>query len=105
MEWWRKMIYPVKRAWIAVSSRFFRSTKTGDGLLKLHDHVQTCEYQDVQVMWEMLRRPGPEPITANPDPNTRKPRPPWRILVWTNRGNRAGAPSSSEDPRMLTPCI
>lgn len=28
----------------------------GAGLLKLHDDVQTCEYEDVQVMWEMLQR-------------------------------------------------
>ncbi|KAI4382018.1 hypothetical protein MLD38_008030 [Melastoma candidum] len=103
MKWWRKMIYPVRRAWIAVSSRF-RSTKTGDGLLKLHDHVQTCEYQDVQVMWEILSRPEPQLIAANPDPK-RKPRPLWRILVWTNCGSRAAAPSSSEDQRKLAPCI
>lgn len=29
---------------------------TGDGILKLHDDVQTCGYEDVQVMWEMVRR-------------------------------------------------
>ncbi|QCE08804.1 hypothetical protein DEO72_LG10g22 [Vigna unguiculata] len=26
------------------------------GLLKLQDDVQTCGYEDVQVMWEMLQR-------------------------------------------------
>ncbi|GJV34089.1 hypothetical protein Tco_1394489, partial [Tanacetum coccineum] len=34
------------------------------GLLKLHDDIQTCGYEDVQVMWEMLHRTESE-LTSN----------------------------------------
>lgn len=39
---------------------------SGVGLLKLHDDVQTCGYQDVQVMWEMLQRSESE-VLGNHD--------------------------------------
>ncbi|XP_064939761.1 uncharacterized protein LOC135649293 [Musa acuminata AAA Group] len=56
VSWWRlKVVFPVKRAWLAVSSRV-RSQKHGGGILKLYDDVQMCGYQDVQVMWEILTR-------------------------------------------------
>ncbi|GKV09651.1 hypothetical protein SLEP1_g21119 [Rubroshorea leprosula] len=80
MEWWHKMIFPVRRVWFAVSARV-KARKSGAGLLKLHDDVQTCGYQDVQVMWEMLRRSETELIAHN---NKRKQRPFWRVFVWSN---------------------
>ncbi|XP_018679399.2 uncharacterized protein LOC103977263 [Musa acuminata AAA Group] len=56
MAWWnKKVVFPVKRALVAVAARV-KARKHGDGISKLHDDVQTCGYQDVQVMWEMLRR-------------------------------------------------
>ncbi|KAH7516660.1 hypothetical protein FEM48_Zijuj10G0158600 [Ziziphus jujuba var. spinosa] len=86
MEFWNKMIFPVRRVWLALSSRVNYSPKSGifffllllffsnprkhkfifihslsGGLLKLRDDVQTCGYEDVQVMWEMLRRSETEP--------------------------------------------
>ncbi|XP_074592282.1 uncharacterized protein LOC141848068 [Curcuma longa] len=55
MAWWnKKVVFPVKRAWVAVAARV-KARKPGDGILKLHDDVRMCGYQDVQVMWEMLR--------------------------------------------------
>ncbi|XP_073269774.1 uncharacterized protein [Primulina huaijiensis] len=54
IEWWRKVVFPIKRAWSAVFSRV-KEREKGVGLLKLHDDIQTCGYEDVQVMWEMLR--------------------------------------------------
>ncbi|OAY85039.1 uncharacterized protein LOC109724561 [Ananas comosus] len=55
MAWWHnKVVFPVKRAWLAVAARV-KARKDGSGILKLHDDVQTCGYQDVQVMWEILR--------------------------------------------------
>ncbi|KAK1290310.1 hypothetical protein QJS10_CPB18g00162 [Acorus calamus] len=54
-EWWNRMIFPVKRVLVSFAARV-KARKDGGGLLKLHDDVQTCGYQDVQVMWEMLRR-------------------------------------------------
>ncbi|KMZ75882.1 hypothetical protein ZOSMA_10G01510 [Zostera marina] len=53
--WLRKMVFPLKRALVSVAVRV-KSRKSGTGLTKLHDDVQTCEYEDVQVMWDMLSR-------------------------------------------------
>ncbi|GAA0145472.1 hypothetical protein LIER_05655 [Lithospermum erythrorhizon] len=55
---------------------------SGAGLLKLQDDIQTCGYQDVQVMWEMLSRTESE----SKSPQTkRKQRSLWRIFAWTNQ--------------------
>ncbi|CAL9779934.1 unnamed protein product [Musa acuminata subsp. burmannicoides] len=73
MPWWdKKVVIPVKRAWVAIAARVKACKhgrggigvsakvqavgRAGDGILKLHDDVQTCGYEDVQVMWEMVRR-------------------------------------------------
>ncbi|GJV77485.1 hypothetical protein Tco_1509069, partial [Tanacetum coccineum] len=117
MNWWRNMVVPIRRVWLAVAGRvkprdndywkmsvdcielstskiFVSGTPSAyavccisvilvviiclanvddgssakmenlmsilhssysAGLLKLHDDVQTCGYEDVQVMYEMLR--------------------------------------------------
>lgn len=55
MGWWRKVTFPVKKAWAAVSARV-KARKTRRGIMELRDDVQTCGYEDVQVMWEILRR-------------------------------------------------
>ncbi|TKY47992.1 hypothetical protein E2542_SST25406 [Spatholobus suberectus] len=54
----------------------------GAGLLKLQDDVETCGYQDVQVMWEMLQRTESEVVIENHQ--KRKQLPFWRIFVWSN---------------------
>lgn len=56
------------------------SVRAGGGILKLHDDVRTCGYEDVQVMWEMLRRYETSEL---PHPPKRK-RPFWRIFVWSS---------------------
>ena len=53
----------------------------GANLLKLHNDVQTCGYEDVQVMWEILRRSESELMASHPK---RKQRPFWRVFVWSN---------------------
>ncbi|KAG6729779.1 hypothetical protein I3842_01G049000 [Carya illinoinensis] len=80
MDIWQKMIFPVRRVWIAVSARV-KSRKNGAGLLKLHNDVQTCGYQDVQVMWEMLSKSESRLIGPHPKP---KQRPFWRVFMWSN---------------------
>ncbi|KAJ6944332.1 hypothetical protein NC652_009664 [Populus alba x Populus x berolinensis] len=75
-----KMIFPVRRVWLAVSARL-RARKNGAGLLELHNDVQTCGYEDVQVMWEILRRSESELMASLPK---RKQRPFWRVFVWSN---------------------
>ncbi|KAK7325324.1 hypothetical protein VNO77_29486 [Canavalia gladiata] len=80
MDILHKMIFPVRRVWLALSSRL-KPRKNGAGLLKLQDDVQTCGYQDVKVMWEMLQRTESEVIENQ---HKRKQLPFWRIFVWSN---------------------
>ncbi|KAG2607689.1 hypothetical protein PVAP13_4NG267200 [Panicum virgatum] len=57
MAWWRaRVVAPVRRAWVAVAVAAARArVRKGEcGILNLHQDVQTCGYQDVQVMWNML---------------------------------------------------
>lgn len=61
---------------------------TGAGLLKLHDDVETCGYEDVKVMWEMLRRSESELVSHQPK---RKQRPFWRVSVWSNHAAAASS--------------
>ncbi|KAL3819102.1 hypothetical protein ACJIZ3_005007 [Penstemon smallii] len=62
MDWWRKVAFPVRRVWCAFSTRV-KARKNGGGLLKLHDDIQTCGYEDVRIMWEMLRKSEPEVLS------------------------------------------
>lgn len=81
MEWWQKMVFPVRRVWVAVSARV-KARKNGAGLLKLRDDIQTCGYEDVQVMWEMLRRTETELMSTHAK---RKHRPFWRVFEWSSQ--------------------
>ncbi|MQL88141.1 hypothetical protein Taro_020695 [Colocasia esculenta] len=95
MDWWEKVVFPVKRAWVAVSSRVKTTptSKSGRGILKLHEDVQTCEYQDVQVMWEMLRTEMEEELSAAASSHhpaaaaaAKRKRPPLSgVFVWSDR--------------------
>ncbi|KAJ6852781.1 uncharacterized protein M6B38_253455 [Iris pallida] len=53
MEWWSRMLSPVRRVWIRLATRL-RTRRSG--LRQLRREVSTCEYEDVHVMWEMLRK-------------------------------------------------
>ncbi|KAI9084521.1 hypothetical protein K1719_033509 [Acacia pycnantha] len=77
---WNKMVFGVRRVCLALYARL-RARKNGRGLLKLQDEVQTCGYQDVQVMWEMLHRTESD-LLQNHD--KRKQNPSWSVLVWSN---------------------
>ncbi|KAA8540578.1 hypothetical protein F0562_024503 [Nyssa sinensis] len=91
MNWWHKMAFPVRRVWVAVSARV-KARKNGDGLLKLRDDIQTCGYEDVQVMWEMLRRSESELLSNH---SKRKQRPLWRIFEWSNHSTASSSFSSN----------
>ncbi|GMH03174.1 hypothetical protein Nepgr_005013 [Nepenthes gracilis] len=76
MEWWRKVMKPLQRAWVSVSTRLgFRKS----GLLLLHREVKACEYEDVHIMWEMLKKNETE--LAQPPAGT-KGTPLWNIIGW-----------------------
>ncbi|XP_047332469.1 uncharacterized protein LOC124936058 [Impatiens glandulifera] len=78
MNIWNKMAFPVRKVWLAVSSRFrIRPRQTGGGLVKLSDDIQTCGYEDVQVMWEMLR------TTTTIDSHDSNPNRNHRLLAWS----------------------
>ena len=65
----------------------------GAGLLKLEDDVQTCEYQDIQVMWEMLRRTeSGGPIDNH---HEREHQPFWRIFEWSSNHIEASSESAN----------
>ncbi|KAL9447090.1 hypothetical protein AB3S75_014708 [Citrus x aurantiifolia] len=57
MKLWDKMGLPMRRVWNGVALRLgIRKS----GLLRLRQDVRSCEYEDVRVMWEMLKRNEPE---------------------------------------------
>lgn len=84
MDWWHKMVFPVRRVWISVSARV-KAPKNGAGLLKLRDDIQTCGYEDVQVMWEMLRRTESELMSRHAKPKQHRQF--WRIFEWSNHNH------------------
>ncbi|KDO81547.1 hypothetical protein CISIN_1g034453mg [Citrus sinensis] len=57
MKLWDKMALPMRRVWNGVALRLgIRKS----GLLRLRQDVRSCEYEDVRVMWEILKRNEPE---------------------------------------------
>ncbi|PKU79727.1 hypothetical protein MA16_Dca010955 [Dendrobium catenatum] len=81
MEWWNRMIFPAKRVWVGVAARF---SLRKNGLRKLRQEVSTCEYEDVRVMWEMLRRNEIEIARSPPlnDQPATKLRRRWVMFDW-----------------------
>lgn len=77
MEWLQKVLFPMRRAILDLATRI-RIRKSGGGLLKLQNDVQRCSYEDVQVMWEMLKK------TESPSCEKRG-RSLWRLWTWTGR--------------------
>ncbi|KAK7262026.1 hypothetical protein RIF29_28354 [Crotalaria pallida] len=93
MDILHKMIFPVRRVLLALSARLKSHRKNGAGLLKLEGDVQTCGYEDVQVMWEMLQRSENEVMdNSNNHHHKRKQLPFWRVFVWSS--NNHSEPSS-----------
>ncbi|XP_054789491.1 uncharacterized protein LOC129295035 [Prosopis cineraria] len=62
MEWWDKLVHPMRSVWISIATRLgIRKT----GLLKIRNEVKASEYHDIHVMWEMLKRNESE-LTGSP---------------------------------------
>lgn len=60
------------------------------GALSLHQDVQTCGYEDVQVMWDMLS--ADRHAAAAGSPPEKQKRPFWRLPpLWPARSPRAAA--------------
>ncbi|XAR67812.1 hypothetical protein NMG60_11002730 [Bertholletia excelsa] len=92
IEWWQRMVFPVKRVWVALATRV-KAPKNGEGLLKLRDDIQTCGYEDVQVMWEMLKRTDSELMSGHH--TKRKNRSFWRVFMWSNHSAASSSFSTS----------
>nr|GMD99437.1 Cyclic pyranopterin monophosphate synthase [Ipomoea batatas] len=62
MKFLGKMLVPMRKAWTKFAYRLhFRRT----GLVKLHRDVKTCEYEDVHILWEMVKRYEKEMATSS----------------------------------------
>ncbi|KAG2720175.1 hypothetical protein I3760_02G024800 [Carya illinoinensis] len=85
MDLWHKFLFPHPHP--------VKPPKTGAGHLKLHNDVQSCEYQDVHVMWEMLRKSESGPRGRHPK---RKQRPFWRLFLRSNNHNAASSLSADQ---------
>ncbi|ESW23144.1 hypothetical protein PHAVU_004G022100 [Phaseolus vulgaris] len=84
VKWWQNMMYPVRRVWFSVATRL-RIRK--NGLLKLRHDVRACEYEDIQVMWEMLNRNesefGNSSKKSNKNNTNKKNKGQcWKLLKW-----------------------
>ncbi|EEF52301.1 conserved hypothetical protein [Ricinus communis] len=78
MEWWDKVMHPVRRVWKGVALRIGIRKR---GLLKLRHDVRACEYEDVRIMWEMLRRTETESARQS-QPVKSKKRCFWKCFSW-----------------------
>ncbi|XP_041001422.1 uncharacterized protein LOC121247144 [Juglans microcarpa x Juglans regia] len=87
MDLWHKFLFPHHPV---------KPPKTGAGLLKLHNDVQSCEYQDVHVMWEMLRKSESGQPRGRQCHPKRKQRPFWRLFLWSNNHNAASSLSADQ---------
>lgn len=50
------------------------------GLVKLRQDIRTCEYEDVHILWNMLKR-------NETDLTRRKKEPFWNILRWAKHAS------------------
>ncbi|XP_049400578.1 uncharacterized protein LOC125864595 [Solanum stenotomum] len=81
MELWEKMMDPMRKAWSRVSTRI-HIRKIGH--VKLHRDVRKCEYEDVQILWDMLKK-NEKGSVASKSPSGRKKVQFWDIIDWTKR--------------------
>ncbi|KAH1192538.1 hypothetical protein GmHk_19G053748 [Glycine max] len=82
VEWWQNMMFPVRRVWFVVAKRLgIRKT----GLLKLSNDVRACEYEDIQVMWEILNRNESEfGRSSSTRKGNNKKGHCWKLLRWAS---------------------
>ncbi|PRQ27816.1 hypothetical protein RchiOBHm_Chr6g0309331 [Rosa chinensis] len=83
MALWRKMKFPMRRAFNRVATRVgLRKT----GLPKLRHDVKACEYEDVRVMWNILNKNEPETIRLGKSSRKKKKKmPSCNFLDWVKR--------------------
>ncbi|OWM70797.1 uncharacterized protein LOC116215154 [Punica granatum] len=77
LDCWDKMRVPLRNLWIDVATRLGVRNR---GLLKLRQDVRRCEYDDVHVMWNMLKKNETEAAALSP--KRRKKRSFWSFFDW-----------------------
>ncbi|CAN6450708.1 unnamed protein product [Victoria cruziana] len=90
MDWWKKMVEAMRNVWFAVATRLRVRKRRGVGLLKLDKDVRSCGYEDVHIMWEMLRNSESHSATNHlhhQDVTTKRQRrrPIWKLIAWARR--------------------
>ncbi|KAG5629610.1 hypothetical protein H5410_001327 [Solanum commersonii] len=81
MELWEKMMDPMRKAWSRVSTRI-HIRKTGH--VKLHRDVRKYEYEDVQILRDMLKK-NEKGSDASKSPSGCKKVRFWDIIDWAKR--------------------
>ncbi|KAG9442047.1 hypothetical protein H6P81_017901 [Aristolochia fimbriata] len=80
MDWWEKVVLPVTKVWLLLGSRMgIKSSRH----LKLRYEVKTCEYEDVQIMWKLLRKSESEKNHRFKSKKLRRPI--WKTLLCAGR--------------------
>ncbi|KAJ7966544.1 Elongation factor 4 [Quillaja saponaria] len=83
MELWDKMIFPMRRVWTGVAKSLgIRKS----GMPKLRRDVRACEYEDIHIMWEMLKKNETEhaqsPGKSKKFPRKNNKRHCWNMIEW-----------------------
>ncbi|KAI5063935.1 hypothetical protein GOP47_0020605 [Adiantum capillus-veneris] len=52
----RRVSAPLASAWRSLLHRFSRNSRGARSFAKLYHDVQTCAYEDVQVMWSIIHQ-------------------------------------------------
>ncbi|KAI3491380.1 hypothetical protein L1887_44307 [Cichorium endivia] len=79
MEWWRKLAICLRKFWIRAATRF---GVPKSGLRRLRHDIMRCEYEDVHVLWELLKE-GDKGLSG--DIGSKKKRPFSILLKWAGR--------------------
>ncbi|XP_042507234.1 uncharacterized protein LOC122083474 [Macadamia integrifolia] len=76
LEWWEEVMFLLRRVWSRTATRLgIRKS----GLLKLRHDVSECEYEDVHVMWDMLKKTDTE---LGRSPSKKQKRALLKFLMW-----------------------
>ncbi|KAL8487631.1 hypothetical protein ACS0TY_024084 [Phlomoides rotata] len=74
---WDKMTSPMRKVWTKLSKKFGHRKNAEH--MKLQQDVSSCEYEDVHVLWEMLKRHDVD-LTGSPKDSAAASF--WDVLQW-----------------------
>ncbi|KAK8942551.1 hypothetical protein KSP39_PZI009546 [Platanthera zijinensis] len=62
MGWFQTLLLPFKKLWIRLHS----PQKNRRGIYILYEDVQSCQYEDVHVLWSILVESHPDALQLPP---------------------------------------